>query len=81
MNFIVENAGFVFTLETQQVNGNNVLTAFTATGNSVTFDCYIQLTAVGEIETEFCCGPLGCTSGPCRSDQLKAPYTGTQSSD
>ncbi len=81
MNFNIENADFLFTLETQQMNGNNVLTSFTATADSVTYNCYIQLVAVGEVETEFCCGPLGCTAGPCRSDQIKAQSASTQSGD
>ena len=72
MNFIIDNAEFEFSLQTQEVNGHNVLTAFTATADNVTFNCFIQLVAPGEVATEFCCSPLGCTSGPCRSDQIKA---------
>jgi hypothetical protein len=73
MNFIIDNANFVFNLQTQEVNGQNVLTSFTATSNGVEFNCYIQLVSEGEVETEFCCSPLGCTSGPCRTqEQIKA---------
>ena len=72
MNFIIDNADFVFTLETQLVNGHYVLTSFTATADNVEFDCFIQLMSPGEVAVEFCCSPLGCTSGPCRADQIKA---------
>ena len=66
MNFIVENADFVFNLQTQQVNGSNVLTAFTATLDSTNYVCAIQLVQEGSmVEEVFCCTPQGCTSGAC----------------
>jgi len=79
MNFIINNADFVFTLETQLINGQNVLTSFTCTGDQVAYDCLIQL--VGEGGTEFCCSPLGCTSGPCRAEQIKAQSASSAPSD
>lgn len=66
MNFVINGADFVFTIEFQQQGGQNVLTSFTATADKVNYTCKIQLDEVSSLtETMFCCTPLGCTSGGC----------------
>jgi hypothetical protein len=74
MNFKVHNADFQFTIEFQQVNGEYFLESFTATKDNVHFACFIQLDGVdtGEEVVEFCCSPLGCTSGGCRGFQTQS---------
>jgi len=62
MNFTISNEGFTFHV---QVDGNGHLTSFTATKDSVTFDCSIQLQSRANPLEIFCCNPSGCTSGPC----------------
>lgn len=63
MNFTISGEDFTFTL---LVDSNGTLTSFTATKDSNSYDCSIQLTATGGMMAEaFCCTPSGCTSGSC----------------
>ena len=63
MNFTISNEDFTFTL---LVDPNGTLTSFTATKDSTSYDCAIQVTATGAMMPEvFCCTPAGCTSGAC----------------
>jgi hypothetical protein len=67
MNFKVHNAEFQFTIEFDEVNGEYFLESFTAKRGNVDFTCFIQLDeTVGDAVVDFCCSPVGCTSGGCR---------------
>ena len=65
MNFTISGEDFTFTL---LVDTNGTLTSFTATKDSITYLCSIQLNSSGGLMPEaFCCTPSGCTSGSCSS--------------
>lgn len=67
MNFKIHNASFNFTIEFEQVGNEYFLESFTATRGNDNFTCFIQLDqAVGDEVVDFCCSPVGCTSGGCR---------------
>jgi hypothetical protein len=61
MNFTIAGEDFNFTLT---VNSEGQLLAFTATKDSTTYDCSIQLVSQANAERT-CCGPSGCTAGSC----------------
>lgn len=63
MTFTISGEGFTFTLE---VDNNDNLTSFIATNGATTYNCTIQLVSQINPEEFICCGPSGCTSGPCR---------------
>ncbi len=63
MNFTISGEDFTFTLS---VDLNGTLTGFTATKDSINYDCSIQMTSTSGLMPErFCCTPSGCTSGSC----------------
>jgi hypothetical protein len=64
MIFTILDADFTFNL---QIDSNGRLTSITATkGNPVTtYKCSIQVENENNPLEMFCCGPSGCTVGPC----------------
>lgn len=64
MIFTILGEDFTFNL---QLDSNGRLTSITATkGNPVTsYKCSIQVENESNPLEMFCCGPSGCTVGPC----------------
>jgi hypothetical protein len=60
--FTIEGQPFTFNLE---VDEQDQLTSFTATGEGKNYTCKIRAENVTSQADLMCCDPNGCTSGPC----------------
>ncbi len=62
MTFTIDGQPYTFNLQLDQ---SNKLTGFTASTQSTTYVCSIQLASNEDVPEFVCCTPSGCTAGGC----------------